>query len=259
MKQLTLISVLFIQTLFAGQTVEYKHKGKTFEGYLSKPSGPATTQLKPGILICHAWRGIQAHEKAVADRLAQSGVIAFVLDIYGKGIRPDNPKDARTQSSLYKKNRKLLRDHANAGLRFLRSLPQVEESKISAIGYCFGGTTVIELARSGAEVNGIVSFHGGLDSPSPADDKNIKTPILILHGAADPFVKAEDILAMKNGFDKANVTWSMVEFSGAVHAFTHTAAGNDVSKGAAYDKRADEQSWDIFASYFRRWSGIRLK
>jgi dienelactone hydrolase len=111
----------------------------------------------------------------------------------------------------------------------------------------------LELARSGAEVAGVVSFHGGLDSPNPADGKNIKTPVLILHGAADPHVKQEDIVAMKQEFVDAAVEWTFAEFSGALHAFTDKSA-NRPAMGAAYDKRADKESWRIFKGYLKQWT-----
>jgi dienelactone hydrolase len=123
-----------------------------------------------------------------------------------------------------------------------------------AIGFCFGGTTVIELGRAGAELAGIVSFHGGLDSPEPEAGKNITAPVLILHGADDPTVKQADIEAMLDEFNKADVAWTLVAFSDAVHAFTDPAAGKDPSQGAAYNKRAAVESWKIFTMYLERWT-----
>jgi dienelactone hydrolase len=138
----------------------------------------------------------------------------------------------------------------NAGLAELRGQPQVDAARIAAIGYCFGGTTVIELARSGAEVSGVVSFHGGLDSPNPADGKNIKCPVLILHGADDPHVSPKDIDAFLKELRDANVDWQMISYSGAVHAFTDRTATNSPSSGAAYNEKADHRSWEAMKQFF---------
>ena len=130
----------------------------------------------------------------------------------------------------------------------------VNDEKLAAIGYCFGGTSVIELARTGAPILAVVSFHGGLDSPTPADGKNIKAKILALHGADDPFEKPEDLLAFENEMRESKVDWQLIKYGGAVHSFTEKAAGNDNSKGAAYNERADRRAVndmkDMFAETF---------
>jgi len=128
--------------------------------------------------------------------------------------------------------------------------PRTDPERVAAIGYCFGGTGVLELARSGADIQGVVSFHGGLDSTNPEDGKNIKCKVLICHGAADPFVPAEGIAAMKQEFNAAGVDWQMVSYSGVVHSFTQPMAGNDPSKGFAYDELADKRSWAHMRVFF---------
>jgi dienelactone hydrolase len=171
------------------------------------------------------------------------GYVAFCADIYGKGVRPADTKEAGAQAGKYKKDRALLRERVNAGLAELKKSELVDAKRTAAIGYCFGGTTVIELARSGAEVLGVVSFHGGLDSPTPADGKNIKGKVLVCHGADDPFVKAADLAAFEEEMRAAQVDWTLIKYGGAVHAFTQPLAGNDNSKGAAYNEKADRRSW----------------
>jgi dienelactone hydrolase len=131
----------------------------------------------------------------------------------------------------------------------LRRLPQVDPKRVAAIGYCFGGTTVIELARSGADVAGIVSFHGGLDSPTPADGRNIKGKMLVCHGADDPYTKPEDLAAFENEMRDSKVDWQLILYGGAVHSFTQPMAGTDNSKGAAYNEKADKRSWEAMKQF----------
>ena len=149
-------------------------------------------------------------------------------------MRPNNPKDAAATAAIYKNNRVLLRERIKAALDELRRQQMVDTGKIAAIGYCFGGTTVLELARSGADVRGVVSFHGGLDTPSPQDAKNIRSKVLVLHGADDPYVPAEQIKAFEDEMRGGNVDWQLVKYSKAVHSFTNPDAGIDNSKGAAF-------------------------
>jgi dienelactone hydrolase len=132
----------------------------------------------------------------------------------------------------------------------------VDSKKLAAIGYCFGGTTVIELARSGADIAGVVSFHGALDSPTPADGRNIKCKVLALHGADDPFVPAIDVAAFEDEMRQAKVDWQIVKYGGAVHGFTDWGAGSDAKSGMAYNEKADRRSWEamkqLFAELFRK-------
>jgi dienelactone hydrolase len=187
--------------------------------------------------------GLTDYEQGRAKQLAELGYVAFCADIYGKGVRPADTKEAGVEATKYKTNRKLLRERVNAGLAELKKSELVDAKRTAAIGYCFGGTTVIELARSGAEVLGVVSFHGGLDSPTPADGKNIKCKVLACHGADDPYVPAKDLAAFEEEMRAAQVDWTLIKYGGAVHSFTQSMAGNDNSKGAAYNEKADQRSW----------------
>ena len=173
-----------------GQLVEYKQGDTVFEGYLAFDDAVKTK--RPGILVVHAWMGLDDNAKKRADMLAGLGYVAFAADIYGKNIRPKDRDEAAKLAGKYKADRTLLRAHVNAAYAELVKNPKVDAGKTAAIGYCFGGTTVLELARSGTPVTGVVSFHGGLDSPTPADGKNIKAKLLVLHGGDDPFVPAAD-------------------------------------------------------------------
>ena len=230
--------------------VDYTSAGTTCEGihvYDSARSGKL-----PGVLIVHQWTGLSENEKMRGRMLAEQGYNVFLADIYGKGMRPSGPPGSAKEASKYKTNRKLYRQRLNDALAQLTSEPQTDPAKVAAIGYCFGGTGVIELARSGAKLNGVVSFHGGLDSPTPADGKNIHGEVLALHGADDPHVPAADIKAFEDELNAAGVKYELIKYPGAVHAFTQKSAGNDNSKGVAYNKEADQKSWAAMMEFFGR-------
>ena len=230
------------------ETVEYKQGDTTLEGFIAYDD--AIQGKRPGVLVVHQWMGLTDYEKHRAEMLAQLGYVAFCADIYGKGVRPQNTAEAGAQAGKYKGDRQLLRARVNAGLDALRRQPQVDPNRIAAIGYCFGGTTVLELARSGADVAGVVSFHGGLDARDPADGKNIKCKVLVCHGADDPFSSPQDIAAFENEMRKGGVDWQFIQYGGAVHSFTQPMAGNDNSKGAAYNEKADKRSWEAMKQFF---------
>jgi dienelactone hydrolase len=238
------ISLAKVQT----KAVEYKDGDVVLEGFMAWDDAAKSA---PGVLIVHQWFGLTDNEKDRAKQLAELGYVAFALDIYGKDVRPANPQAAGAKAGEYKNNRELYRRRLLKGLEVLTAAPNVQKGKIAAIGYCFGGMGVIELARAGAEIVGVVSFHGGLDSPKPEDGKNIKAKVLICHGADDPFVPRMDIEAMKKEFNEANVDWVMIEYSHAVHSFTQKAAGNNNAAGAAYNEKADKRSWQAMQDFFR--------
>lgn len=229
--------------------VEYKSGDVLCEG-LHVVDAAKTGKL-PAVLIIHQWTGLSENEKMRARMLAELGYNVFAADIYGKGIRPQPPA-AGQEAGKYKSDRKLYRERMLSALDVLCKDPHTDPTKVAAIGYCFGGTGAIELARSGAMVKGVVSFHGGLDSPSPADGKNIKGKVLALHGADDPFVPAKDVAAFEKEMQDAKVDYKLVQYPGAVHAFTQKAAGNDNSKGAAYNEAADKASWEEMKAFFDR-------
>ena len=196
------------------------------------------------MLLVPDWMGAGDYAKNRAKQVAALGYVCFIADIYGKGVRPANAGEASAQAGKYKGDRLLLRGRVNSAFAEFKKNPLVVKTKTAAIGYCFGGTTVLELARSGAEVAGVVSFHGGLDSPTPADGKNIKGKVLVLHGADDPFVKPVEVAAFQEEMRGVKVDWQMVSYGDAVHSFTRPDAGNDKSKGAAYQETADQRSWE---------------
>lgn len=228
------------------EPVEYQQGGVTLEGALVY--NDAVKGQRPGVLVVHQWKGLTDYEKKRAAMLAELGYAAFCVDIYGRGIRPATAQDAGAEAGKYKRNRPLLRDRVNAGLETFRKQAVVDPKHVAAIGYCFGGTTVIELARKGADVAGVVSFHGALDSPTPADGKNIKCKVLACHGADDPFVPAKDVEAFENEMRNGSVDWRLIKYGGAVHSFTDWNADGSMA-GAKYDEKADKRSWEDMKAF----------
>jgi len=236
--------------------ITYSDGTDVMQGYLAydpeliPPLGNPEGASAPGVLIVHQWMGLTEYEQGRARQLAEMGYVVFALDIYGVENRPANQQEAGQMAGRFKNDRALFRARLNFGLEILKNNPLVDSSRIVAIGYCFGGTGVLELARSGADIAGAVSFHGGLDSPAPEDGANIQCPILICHGADDPFVPRAGIDAMRAEFDAADVDWQMISYSGAVHAFTQPMAGDDPTTGAAYNEQADTRSWQHMQLFF---------
>lgn len=247
---LMLAAVAPVATLakVTGRTVEYKEGGTLLEGYLAYDD--AIKSPRPGVLVVHDWMGISGETRRRCDMLAALGYVALAADVYGKGVRPANTQEAVALAGKYKGDRALYRRRLEAALGVLRKEPQVNPQKLAAIGYCFGGTGVLELARDSADVRGVVSFHGGLDSLHPEDAKAIKAKVLVLHGADDPFSSAADVAAFQDEMRKAGVDWQMIYYGGAVHSFTNPGAGGDNSKGAAYNEKADRRSWQAMKDFF---------
>jgi len=231
------------------RSVKYKLGEVEMEGfhaYDDKVEGK-----RPGVLIIHQWTGLSENEKMRARMLAELGYNVFAADVYGIGIRPQ-PPEAGTVAGKYKGDRQLFRARMMAGLEVLKADKRTDSSKLAAIGYCFGGTGVLELARAGVALNGVVSFHGGLSSaPDLAAKKGeVKARVLVLHGAADPYVPETEVDAFKKEMEAAGASMRMVSYNGAVHAFTQKMAGDDPSKGAAYHETADQRSWEDMKRFF---------
>lgn len=227
------------------ETVQYKEADTVLEGLISYDTRfIKKSQKLPGVVVVHDWMGVGPYVKMRAEQLAEMGYVAFVADIYGKNNRPTSQKEAAEISGKFKAgDRKLLRARAQAAFDELSKNKNVNAQKISATGYCFGGTTVLEMARAGMPLKGVVSFHGGLGSVNTSDAKNIKTKLLVLHGAIDPYVPAAEVNQFTKELDEAKVDYQFVSYSGAVHSFTHKEAGTDITKGAAYNELADQRSF----------------
>jgi dienelactone hydrolase len=230
------------------ETIEYKEGETTLEGLLAYDD--AADGPRPGVLVIHEWMGLGAYETRRAQELAALGYVALAADIYGKGVRPQSREEAGKEAGKYRADRALMRARARAGLEALRAQKRVDPARCAAIGYCFGGGCALELARSGADLAAVVSFHGNLDTPRPEDAKSVKAKVLVCHGADDPFVKPEQVAAFEAEMRAAHVDWQLVLFGGAVHSFSNPAAGDDPSKGAAYDAAADRRSWAAMRALF---------
>lgn len=232
------------------QDVDYQAQNQALQGYLVYDDAKAKPGQTPGLVMFHAWMGIQEHEKDWARKLAEEGYVVFAADIYGKGIRPHTPQEAGQQAGIYRQNRALMRARAQTGLDVLSHNPLVNPHKIGALGFCFGGGVALELARAGAPLQAVVSLHGNLDTPNPKDAQNIKGAILALHGGNDPYVNSEQVQAFQAEMRAAKVDWQMNLYGGAVHAFTDPSAGRDPSKGAAYNPEAARRAWNAMVRFF---------
>jgi len=252
----TFLSVLMasltsLSAVVKEQVISYQDGDTDLEGFYAVD--PEVAQTGKAVLIVHQWPGMGDNEKMRARMLASLGYKVFALDIYGKGIRPKPPESA-TFASKYKSDRALYRQRLAVGLAQLKELAEVEEGDIAAIGYCFGGTGVLEIARSGTPLAGVVSFHGGLHTQAgmAASKGTVAAKVLVLHGAADPYVPDEEVATFKEEMKTADADLTFIAYPDAVHAFTQKGAGNDPSKGAAYQEEADQQSWIAMQDFFQK-------
>jgi len=230
------------------EVIEYKHGDAVLEGYLAYDD--AIEGKRPGVVVVHEWWGQNAYVKKRAEQLARMGYIAFALDMYGKGKVTKDPKEATEWSSLFRNDRAFGRARAAAGLAVLKNHKLADPRRIAAIGYCFGGTSVLEMARGGADLAGMVSFHGGLDTPEPAKPGAVKAKVLVLAGGDDPFVPPGQVAAFEEEMRKAGGDWQVNIYGGAMHAFTNPEVDSYGLKGAAYNERADRRSWEAMKVFF---------
>jgi dienelactone hydrolase len=231
--------------------VTYKDGDTTLKGFIAYDE--SKKDKRPGVIVVHEWWGITKHVKDYAKELAAKGYTALAIDMYGDGKTADEPKLAGELSGAVYKAPAVMKSRFDAGKAFLASQPSVDASRIGAIGFCFGGGVVLEMARRGEDLKGVASFHGSLGTQAPAKAGDVKAKVLVLNGAADPFVKPEAIAAFKQEMDAAKVDYRFIDYPGAVHAFTNpeaTAKGKKFNLPLAYDEKADKGSKAEMLSFF---------
>jgi len=231
------------------ETVSYTDGSTNLRGFLAYDS--SSDKKRPVVFIVHEWKGLDDYAKKRALQLAEKGYLAMAVDIYGDGMVLKTTEEAGKMATSYKKDAKKLRGRMNAAYRFLKAHRYFDSKRVAAIGYCFGGTTVLEWARSGANAKGVVSFHGGLSTPMPAHRGDIDAKILVLHGAEDSYVPDAEVAAFENEMRAAKADWQLVKFGGAVHGFSRSDAGNNVKSGYAYNKSADQRSFEMMLGFFK--------
>ncbi|WP_439888691.1 dienelactone hydrolase family protein [Pseudomonas sp. MBLB4123] len=209
------------------KAVPYEIDGVAFEGRLIYDDSVSTA--RPGLLMVPDWLGVGENAEQQAALVAGDRYVVFMADMYGKAIRPANAEEAGTAAGAVRADRALMRKRAQAAVEVFKTLGDevaLDAGRLGAIGFCFGGGSVLELARSGAPLRGFVSFHGNLDTPNPADAQNIRAPVLVLHGADDPSVPPAQVGAFMAEMKAAQVDWQLISYGGAVHSFTNPQANN---------------------------------
>lgn len=229
------------------KAVDYEIDGKAHEGFFVIPQGHGSL---PGVIVVHDWLGLTEKTKEKARAVAELGYAVFAADVYGKDLSVKTPEEGSKLAGGFKSDRKKFRRHLWAAYDAMIKQDRVNKEKTAAIGFCFGGTGVLEMARSGDKrLKGVVSFHGGLDAPKPMT-KKFTAKVLALQGADDPYVSPEDLAAFEQELREAKADWRLVKYGGAVHSFTDKTAGTDNSKGAAYNEAADKRSWIELQNFF---------
>lgn len=231
--------------------IDYQHGDVTLEGYCAYETSASREQKKPLILIAHDWSGRNKFVEDKAHELAQLGYVAFALDMYGRGKLGKTIDEKKALMTPVLSDRKLLKERMQEALIAAKQCPQVDSTRIAAMGYCFGGLCVLDLARSGAEIKGVVSFHGILNPPeSLLNQQQIIAKVLILHGYADPMVTPEQVQNFANEMTKANVDWQVHAYGHVQHGFTNPEA-NHPDLGIIYQSTAAERAWLAMQNFFQ--------
>jgi len=227
-----------------GQEISYEAGGVTLKGYLAYDENQQGQ--RPGVLVVHEWWGHNDYARRRARMLAEMGYTALAVDMYGDGKQAGHPDDAKKFMMEVMGNMQAAKDRFTAAKKILSQHTSSDGSKIAAIGYCFGGAVVLNMARAGLDLDGVASFHGNLSAHSPAKEGDIKAKVLVLHGADDPFVPAEQVDGFKKEMADAKVDMTFFAYPGAMHAFTNPAAdekGKKFKIPLAYNADADAKSW----------------
>jgi len=228
------------------KAIEYEHDGITFEAILASDSTQNTP--RPVVLVAHTWAGRSDFEVDIAKKLAGLGYAGFAIDLYGKGILGSNNEENEKLLTPFMQDRAMLQSRMQKSLEVALACPETDVAKSAAIGYCFGGLSVLDLARTGTALNGVVSFHGLFNPPGNCEDKKISAKILALHGWDDPMAKPEDVVALGAELTKAGADWQLHAYGNTMHAFTHPDANNP-DFGTQYDQVADQRSWNACTEF----------
>jgi dienelactone hydrolase len=229
--------------------IEYRQGDTVLQGFIAWDD--AARGKRPGVLVVHEWWGLNDHARNQARRLAEAGYVGFALDMYGKGKVTTHPQEAQAFAAEATKDPQVMAARFNAALEQLKRDPHVDSTKIAAIGYCFGGSVVLGMARAGADLAAVVTFHGALAPQHPAEPGKVKARILVLAGGADPFVPPEQVEAFRKEMQAAGAHFEIVTYPGAKHGFTNPDAGKYGMSQLAYDAAADKQSWAALVKLFR--------
>ncbi len=222
------------------RNIEYRDGDSILEGYMAWDESSA--DKRPGVLVSHAWRGRSQFEESKAEQLAELGYVGFALDMYGKGVLGSNTEENRALMQPLLDNRAALQSRIQLAVNVLRKQKEVDQSRIAAMGYCFGGLCVLDLARAGADVLGVASFHGLFSSPGNTRSNKISAKVLVMHGWDDPMAKPDQALALADEMTSMGADWQLHGYGNTMHAFTNPAA-DDPEFGTVYDARADCRSW----------------
>ena len=220
--------------------IEYDHEGASLEGVLAVDG--ANAGPRPAVIISHAWAGRSPFEVGAAEKIAGLGYAGFALDLYGKGVLGQSVEENQALMTPFVENRALLQARLLHIIDVVKALPEVDATKIACMGYCFGGLCVLDIARTGADVAGVASFHGLLGAPGNQDGTKIKAKVAAFHGWDDPMATPDDVLAFTKEMASAGADWQLHAYGGTMHAFTNPAA-DDPDFGTVYNKNADERSW----------------
>lgn len=250
MAMVTWLATMEAQGKVNTRRLEYTDGPTRLAGYLAFDDTAAGR--RPGVLVVHEWWGLNDFARKKAEQVAELGYVALAVDLYGDGLTTSDREEAARLSGQFKSDPARLRRRIQAGLEALAREPNVDAGRIAAIGFCFGGTTVLQLAYSGADVAGVVSFHGGLAVPAAGD--RVRTRILVLHGADDPFIPPDEIERFQKAMREVRADWQMVYYGNAVHSFTNPDARGEIP-GAQYDPRAAQRSWEHMRVFLREVFG----
>ena len=227
-----------------GKDVQYSADGVVLKGYLAYDTN--VKGKRPGVLVVHEWWGLNDYARRRAKMLAEMGYIALAVDMYGDGKQAMHPDDAGKFSSELMKNFDTAKARFTAAVEFLKEQPETDPGRIAAIGYCFGGGVVLNMARQGVDLKGVASFHGSLTAVKPASPGSVKAKVLVLHGADDKFTSPEQVEAFKKEMKAAGADLKFISYPGAVHSFTNPEAdelGKRFNLPLAYNAEADKKSW----------------